>query len=69
MNNELKGMWKDAVVAYFKVLFQHSVRETGTPTKDRFHCSHYLSRASNKTPLEYKLPPEALCFSKFVLVL
>jgi hypothetical protein len=25
MNNELEGMWQDAVVAYCKVLYQHSV--------------------------------------------
>jgi hypothetical protein len=28
MNNELQRMWKEAVMTYFKVLFQHLPRRT-----------------------------------------
>lgn len=28
MNNELKGIWKDVVIALFKVLYQHLNEET-----------------------------------------
>jgi hypothetical protein len=66
MNDELKGVWKDVVVPYFEVISQHSFRK---PTKDIFHGSHYLSRDTNETPLEYKLPHETSCFSAYLLVL
>ena len=41
VNNELERMWKEAVVAYFKVLFHNFYRDMEDMMIFFLHCSGY----------------------------
>jgi hypothetical protein len=54
MNDELEGMWKEAAVAWFKVLSRNLAGKTEENHKNPRQDSRSLGQDSNSIPVKYK---------------
>jgi hypothetical protein len=65
VNNELKSIWKETVVALFELLSRHLSEGTKKTHKETSQDSQYPGRDSNRATPEYE-PEPLLVHSKCI---